>query len=372
MARSESLTVSPVPIEQALATLRDEWGMTSRDSIDDPTMSPAWLQTWWRHFGKPGTERVLRLLAPDGRTLGFLFTRLETERYYGLPVRTVRCWVNGQAQRANLILRCDAGAAARALAEHWTRNREWDLLRLHGLPEGEFTDALARQLETLRCRCTTTRTWGHSRLKIDQPWEQYLRTGVSRETRRRFERQGRRLAELGTVHWTNARLGEAVTAGLKAFMDIEGRSWKREAGETIASDPALVAFYDDVIRTFSAAGMAEVTVLSLDEAPIAAVISLSSRSRLVTLKSSFDEGFAKYSPGSQLFTQVTAEAFHGGFQELDFYAKIPFSERWTKDERRFSDLLIEGPTVRSWLIGRAWAAKNRRAAVHAPGEAKVE
>jgi CelD/BcsL family acetyltransferase involved in cellulose biosynthesis len=371
MAGSESLTVSIVPIESALATLRDEWRLNSPDSIDDPTMSPAWLEVWWRHFGKPGTERVLCLLEPDGRKVGFLFTRLEADHFFGFPVRTVRCWVNSHAQRANLFLRCDADTAARAFAEYWVRNRQWDRLRLHGLPEGEFTDALVRHAGMLRCRCTTVRSWGHSRLKADQPWEKYRRAGLSGDTRRRFERQGRRLAELGTVVATNATLREPVTAGFKAFMDIETQSWKRAEGETIASDPALVAFYDDVVRTFSAAGMAEVTVLYLNEEPIAAALNLATRTRLVTLKSSFDQRLAKLSPGSQLFLHVTARAFNGGFQELDFYGKMSFTERWTRDERRFSDLLIEAPSVRSWLIGRAWAAKNRRSALRAPGSTNV-
>jgi len=365
MARSDSLTVSIVPIESALATLRDEWGMTSPETIDDPTMSPDWLEIWWRHFGKPGTEQVLCLLAPDGRKVGFLFTRLETDRYYGLPVRTVRCWVNGHAQRANLILRCDADAAARALAEHWARNRQWDLLRLHGLPEGEFTESLPRHVEALRCRCTTTRTWGHSRIKVDQPWERYFRTGISRDTRKEIRRQGRRLADLGNVRWTDSDSTTTAMAGLEALMEIERQSWKREAGETIASDPALVAFYQDVVRCFSAAGMTVMTVLQLNDSPIAAALALSTRRRLVTLKTSFDKHFAKHSPGSQLYTHVTAQVFSGGFQELDFYGKMPFTERWAKDERRFCDLLIEAPTVRSWLIGLAWAAKNRRSAVRA-------
>jgi len=370
MPRTEPLTVTVVSIDSALATLRDAWGMTTPDAVDDPTMSPIWLQVWWRHFGHPGTERVLCLVAPDGQKVGFLFTRLETEHHYRLPIRTLRCWVNSHAQRANLILRCDAAAAARAFAEHWARDRQWDLLRLHGLPEGEFTDALARHLEALRCRCTVLRNWGHSRVKVEQPWEQYFRTGLSRDTRQEVARQGRRLADLGSVDWSNSDSSTSAMAGLEAFMEVEKQSWKREAGETIASDPTLVAFYGDLIGSFAAAGMAAVTVLRLNGAPIAAALGLSTR-RLVALKTSFDQRFAKYSPGSQLFTHVTANAFNGGFQELDFYGKMPFSERWTKDERGFADLLIEGPTVRSWLIGLAWAAKNRWSALRATGSPNV-
>jgi CelD/BcsL family acetyltransferase involved in cellulose biosynthesis len=351
------LSVATIAIDDALATLRDEWGATHRESIDDPTLSPDWLQIWWQHFGQPSSDRVLSLTASDGKVAGLLFTRFQTEYYYRLPVRTIRCWVNSHAQRAGLFLRCDAETAAQTLAEHWLRRDGWDLIRLQGLPDDEFTSALVRHITALRGRCVLFRNWSHSRLRIDRPWKDYYYGVVAGDTRRRFERQGRSLAKVGKLTWRNYDSVENLKTAFEEFVQLESQSWKSSSGETIAKSAELATFYRDIFYTFAAKGMASIPVLYLDGAPICAALNLIGRDRLLTLKGSFDERLAKYSPGSQLFPRIIEHAFHEKLGEVDFYSKISFAQRWTKDERRFIDFQIEGPGIRSRLVG--WARATR-------------
>jgi CelD/BcsL family acetyltransferase involved in cellulose biosynthesis len=354
MQGREDLKVVVVPIAIACETLREDWPNQRPDEPDDPTLTPEWLQIWWRHFGLPGTEQVLCLLASSGEKVGFLFTLTEVERHNGLPVRVIRCWVNSHNQRAALFLRCDADAAARALSRYWADHaRQWDLLRLHGLPDGIFTNSLVLHASALRCECLSVRPWSHSRLRIRQSWEEYFREAVSKDTRKRIDRQGRQLAEYGALTWRSHTAGEASTIGFDAFMNVELRSWKAKVGEIVQSESTLTSFYRDVIRTFEANEKAVVTALYLHQTPICAGLSLLTDGRLLLLKTSFDEKFAKYSPGSQLYKNVIAKAFNDSLVEVDFYSKMEFSQRWTKDERHFVDLQILSSTIRSRLIGRA-------------------
>ena len=367
---TKCLSVVVVPVDSALATLRD-WQISDPKIVDDPTLSPDWLHIWWRHFGKSGSEQVLCLVSPEGQRVGLLFTHKNVERYYHLPVRTIRCWVNSHAQRAGLFLRCDPDSAARAFVEHWVRcSRQWDLLSLQGLPEGEFSRSLMHHADARRCQRVSLRTWGHSRLEIDRSWEDYFRHAVSKDTRWDVERQGRRLAELGTTRWCNHDSIEAVVAAFDEFMTVESQSWKRLTGETIASQPRLAAFYLDMFQSLAAEGKAEIAVFYLADSPICASLNLVDHGRLLTLKTSFDERFAKYSPGSQLYRHLIAHAFCSEFKEVDFYGKIRFTQRWTKAERCFIDLQFQGPTMRSRLIGLAKAAKDWWVAARQEGKAR--
>ncbi len=360
MPDREPLNVAVLPIEAALAWLRRDRPAGDATPNDDPTLSPEWLELWWRHFGTPGTERVLALISPGGDTVGLLFTRLETERYSRLPVRTIRCWVNSHAQRASLVLRCDETAAAQALLRYWiSTGGEWDLLRLQGLPDGTFARALIDQARILHCRCDLARRWGHSRLVLGRSWDDYYFHVVSPDTRREVERQGRRLDQLGAVAWTLHQSPDAVAAGYVDFMQVEAQSWKRSAGEVVADNPVIAGFYRDAARTFAAIGQATVAVLRIGDVPICATLVLTTPNRMLTLKTSFDERFAKYSPGSQAFKRLIAQASGQGFKEFDFYGKMAFSQRWTKDERCFIDLDIQGRTIRSRLVALARAARKR-------------
>jgi CelD/BcsL family acetyltransferase involved in cellulose biosynthesis len=371
MPDREALSVVVLPVEEALGWLRRDRQAGSPGGSDDPTLAPEWLELWWRHFGTPGTDRALALISPAGDTVGVLFTRLETERYSRLPVRTIRSWVNSHAQRASLILRCDENAAARAVMLHWIRTgSQWDFLRLQGLPDGTFARALLDQARILRCCGNVAREWGHSRLVLDRSWDSYYFHVVSPNTRREVERQGRRLDQLGVVSWALHESPEAVAAGYDDFISVEAQSWKRSAGEVVAGNPAVAGFYRDVTRTFAATGQATVAVLRLDDAPICAALVLTTPRRILTLKTSFDERFAKYSPGSQAFKRLIARAVDQGFKEFDFYGKMAFSQRWTKDERCFIDLDIQGRTIRSRLVACARDLRRRWSARRQDGKAR--
>jgi CelD/BcsL family acetyltransferase involved in cellulose biosynthesis len=141
-------------------------------------------------------------------------------------------------------------------------------------------------------------------------------------------------------------------------MKIELESWKNTSGEILASRPVLAGFYQDVAMAFAAKGKATVATLRLDDVPICAVLELRSARRLLTLKTSFDERYAKYSPGSQLFKCLIEQAFREGFKEFDFYGMMAFSRRWAKLDRRFVDLEIEGSTLRSRSVGMVKMARN--------------
>lgn len=367
MRNSDPLSVAVLSIDSAFEVLRNDWQAPDPAGAGDPTLSVEWLQVWWRNFGKPGTDRILALVSTEDRILGLLFTRIETEYYHRLPVKTVRCWVNSHAQRASLFLRCDANAAAKAFADHWARSgRQWDLLRLQGLPDGEFGHALLYHANLVGCRCDVVREWGHSWLDIDRPWEEYWRDIMSSETRRTIDRQGRRLARLGTITSVIHQTAQGVEDGFGDLMKIETESWKRSAGEIVASHPVVASFYSDISKTFAGIGKAGVAVLYLDRAPICAAILLITDCRILILKSSYTEQLAKHSPGTQLFKQVLAHAFSKGFKEVDFYGKMAFTQRWTKDEQRFIDLEICGRTIRSRAIILArtakhwWAARSRK------------
>ena len=366
----EPLHVALLPLDRAFDILRSEWAGENAAATDDPTLSDAYLRIWWRYFGTPGSDAILALMTPAETVVGLLFTRMETEVYGRMPVRVIRCWVNGHAQRAGLFLRCDPNKAAQAIAAYWASNRRrWDLLRLQGLPEGDFADALLQHARARRGRGTVARRWAHSVLNIEEPWETYLRSRISTDTRKEVERQGRRLAQVAAVDFQIRESVEAVSAAMKDFATIELGSWKKEAGEVLASQPAIAGFYQDVFTTFAARGMAAVATLRVGDTPICAVLGLRTDRRLLALKTSFDERYAKYSPGSQLFKHLIEHSFGRGFTEFDFYGMMSFSQRWSKQVRGFVDLEIEGSTLRSRSVGMVKAARrwwrDRRQGRHA-------
>ena len=314
-------------------------GEAALNANESPFLTLEWLQPWRRHFGS-GRERVFAVGGADG-SKGVFFAEIREETYSGIPLRVVRSFVNNHSVRAALCIGSEPSDLAQGIASDLVARRsEWDVLRLQGVSrQTEFASALCNALGRLGCSAQIEREWSHDALRFSPAgWLAYYQ-GLSKETRRVNERMRRRLNELGTLSWKKCRTLDELCTGFAAFLEIEGRSWKAESGEVIAGDPAIHGFYADVIEAFGRKEQCEIDVLYLDQRAICAVLSLSYKGRLTTLKSSFDASFAKYSPGWQLFRFLLEDALARSITHVDFYADLEFSKRWATMQQPFCDII---------------------------------
>src|SRR3546814_3010521 len=63
----------------------------------------------------------------------------------------------------------------------------------------------------------------------------YWEAAVRAKKRKELRRQANRLAEQGTVAFRRWRAGDALDPWLDAFLDLEARGWKGQAGSALAS-----------------------------------------------------------------------------------------------------------------------------------------
>lgn len=334
---------------------RERWDSASplRDNAN-PFLQFDWLECWWSHFGDPGGAEILINLDGGQDLTAALFTRRTRENFCGFPVRSIRCWVNDHCHRAGLVVAgCDVEALAASWLTHWERTAgSWDVLRLHGVPScSRVVSALAHEARA-QGYASAVQEWDHTRLVIDRPWRDYF-ASIRRKTRNSKERTMRRLEEIGQCAWRKYSHGNDVLSGLELFIEMEQRSWKARRGEIMLHRPNVGDFYRDLGRRLAGHGRFEVDLLFLDQRVIGGLISLSYKNRLTTLKISFDQEFARYSPGWILLRYVVEDAFARQFDEIDFYAWKPISRWWSKDTRRFHNLLLFSPAIRGRAIAMA-------------------
>jgi CelD/BcsL family acetyltransferase involved in cellulose biosynthesis len=323
-----------------------------------PLLSFAWLDSWWRHFGAAGSEQILVGRDANGELTGAMFTQLVKQRYYSLPVRTLKCWVNSHSQRASVVTIGDAAQFASTVVDFWiARRSQWDIARLQGLStDSPFTQALLSEATRRGCYAVIERSWKNNRLLADRPWQEYYRS-LSRQTREKGERLERRLAEQGRCEWRKYR-GDEMAAALDQYFAIEERSWKAAGGEVIARDPTLAGFYRTAVMALARAGQAEADMLLLDGQPICGLVSLVYGDRVFVLKTSYVEDYEKYSPGWLVYRRVLEEAFARGCREVDLFGNTRFTESWSGDANPFCDLLLHSPTWRGRASGFSKRMKN--------------
>lgn len=148
---------------------------------------------------------------------------------------------------------------------------------------------------------------GHERafLQSSEDGATYLRATLETRRRKEADRQRRRLAEQGELGFHIARSADEVSAALDAFLDLESKGWKGRRGTDLKSAPGTAAFIHDMARGMADAGTIRIVALTCGERLVASGIVVLSGSRAFYIKTTYDEGLSRFSPGLLLTLDLT-------------------------------------------------------------------
>lgn len=120
-----------------------------------------------------------------------------------------------------------------------------------------------------------------------------------------LRRQRRRLEEEGALVFETVREPARVAAAMGEYLALEAKGWKGRNGSAAQSDPVVERFLCEAVHALGAQGKARLDFLRMNGVAIAAAITLFSGDRGWFWKISYDEGFARFSPGVQLTFELT-------------------------------------------------------------------
>jgi CelD/BcsL family acetyltransferase involved in cellulose biosynthesis len=283
----------------------------------EPQMSPAWIESWWRHLAPPSAEpRAVAVrdgetvigLAPffvDGRRGGRVDYRLPDVRIFG---RLCPLAAPGREWEV-------AGAVAGALALAHPRP---DLLAFEALPLGSaWPLALRDEWPTpirpivnqyLVCGCPTVSLRGGS-------FEDWL-AAKSSNFRSQMRRLSRRfLADGGTVRTsTQASLG----ADVETFVRLHGARWEgRGESNLVALGESLSPMLREVGERLLPEGRFRMRMLEVHGEPISAQLFLAAGPRVLYVNGGWDERFARFKPHMLGLYGAIEDAFARGESTLD-------------------------------------------------------
>jgi CelD/BcsL family acetyltransferase involved in cellulose biosynthesis len=123
---------------------------------------------------------------------------------------------------------------------------------------------------------------------------------------REARRLRRRLGEVGRAEFAVAHTASEVAPALQRFLALESQGWKGAAGTALIQSAAHRQFAESALDALARRGEATIAELTLDGRIVASVIALRSADRVWSWKMAYDEGMARFSPGLQTMTEVTA------------------------------------------------------------------
>jgi CelD/BcsL family acetyltransferase involved in cellulose biosynthesis len=282
--------------------------------------------------------------SPSAPLLGVWPFRLVRLRW-GLPLPVLLGWTHPFAASGVPLIDRDRADAALTALYHLPSS-------FPGLPrralmpllpdQGAFADALGAVQGRLGLR--EARTEGHDRAILTPRANADTTAHLSSGSRSKLRQEYRRLEKDGPVTLRVVESVQELGPALETYLELEAKGWKGRAGTAIPSSPAETEFMRGVVRDLGVEGRARIDELRLGDRVIASSITYRNGQTAWYAKISFDEDFAKNSPGSQLVLKVT-EAMNAdpslGFVDSCAPPLHPLMRRFWPERMDISNRLLE-------------------------------
>jgi CelD/BcsL family acetyltransferase involved in cellulose biosynthesis len=223
------------------------------------------------------------------------------EVLYGrLPVIFTQNWCHHQMFLGTPLVRAGEETAFWTAVIETLDSAEWawSFLHVHGLVED---GPVHRGLQSAAAKLGRSSPIVHRRLRAflqsDLGPDAYYEAAVRQKKRKEIRRLRNRLAELGALSFRILDAENQIENWCDSYLAMEKAGWKGERGTALACQPHTEAYFREVVRAAWEAGWLQFLRLDLDERPLAMLVNLISPPGSFSFKTSFDEEFARFSPG---------------------------------------------------------------------------
>jgi CelD/BcsL family acetyltransferase involved in cellulose biosynthesis len=342
LAPTQNLIVERRPLD-GLGNIPGPWRQLAERAVEPNVFhTPDFALAAAPELGR-GVEAIL-VWSAERALLGLLLFRRSWRRY-GVKLPLLVGWTHPFAPLGTpLIDRNAVAEVAGAFLEHIVGDAALPkLLLLPLLPDaGPAARALRAAGEKLGGMHAAFGQ--HQRAALDLAAGRDLDEVIGAKRVREARRLRRRLGEAGRVNFSVARAPTEVAPALQRFLALESQGWKGAAGTALIQSAAHRRFAETALDGLAGRGEATIAELSLDERVVASIILLRSADRVWSWKMAYDERMARFSPGLQAMTDLTAALIADDtirFADSCAVPDHPLMDHLWHDRLAMADLMIE-------------------------------
>ncbi|WP_447598428.1 GNAT family N-acetyltransferase [Nitrospira sp. Nam80] len=213
----------------------------------------------------------------------------------------------------------------------------WDVLTLEEIPaESSSVDILRECFEAAGKVIDMTRSTCCPILHLPRSCVEYRRT-LSANRRYNLQRKQKALQRLGPVSYRHIQNGPELSQAFDAIIALHETKWMSAGrGGGAFSRERFRAFNYDIVSSFENTGWLSLSLLTLDDRPIAGIYGFIYEGTYYFYLPGCDPTAAPHaSPGMLLLAHRIEQAIEEGDDHFDFLqGRADYKERWADDIRR--------------------------------------
>lgn len=322
---------------EIIAEIFDEWTtLCDEGASDEPFFRPEWFAAFTKSFEK---EITLLTVRRGEKLRAVLPLCVKRDSLHSVPVRKLQAVFNLQTPRFDLVHGADESERAAILKSLWTEIKtlpRWDVLEIRMVKKGSWLDDLLALAAAENHRTGTWKMDAAPYISLPEADDKakliddYFKK-LSKNRRQLLKKKRRYLEELGAVEVVTTRGFSAEL--MRKYFDLEASGWKERAGTSVTSDERTAQLHEEFARAVADRNALIFQELKLNGKTIAMYISILEARKTIGWKMSYDENYAKFSPGNLLFIEVLNECMRNGSPELDQLSPATYNKSmWATGE----------------------------------------
>lgn len=314
-----------------------EWTILCEEGASNsPFLRPEWFVAFVKNFEK---EVELITVRRDGKLRAILPLVKKNGTLHGIPVKKLQAVYNLQTQNFDLIHGADETERKEIVEALWKeikKQKNWQVLELRQVKKDSWLNDLIALAESENYK---TGVWGMDGSPFvslpqgddkEQLIENYSQ-GLSKNRRQLLKKKMRALEKLGKVEFVTTRGYQADL--MQKYFELEAKSWKGREGTAVTNDERAAKLHDEFAREVAAKDALFIYELKLNGKTIAMYLSIMYDRQTIGWKMSFDEEYARFSPGNLLFKEVLNDCMRNGSPELDQLSPATYNKKlWASGE----------------------------------------
>ena len=315
-----------------------EWTeLCEEGASNEPFLRPEWFTVFVKNFENEIELITVRL---DGKLRAVLPLAGKRASLHGIPVRKLRAVYNLNTPRFDLIHGADETERKSIVTAIWKTIRDrsgWDVLETRLVKKDSWLGDVLALAEKENYPTGIWRMDSAPFVSLPQSDDQqeYIDNffkGSRKHLRQELDRRLRRLREIGAVEFVS--IHGYTPELIKTYFDLEAKGWKGRGGTAVTNDSRVARMHEDFARAVADNRSLFVYELKLDGKTIAMSLNIRYGKETIHWKTSYDEDYARYSPGNILFRELVVDCIRSNSAEIDFLSPATPNKRfWASGER---------------------------------------
>ena len=291
--------------DETLAARAPEWERLAAEAVEPNVFYEPWMfLPAWRLFPRPESAGVLFVFerAGSSRTLRGVFPFVGDRHHRLLPLprwslfRYYYCSLCTPLVSRENTVRVIEEALRWALEQSSPGYAAFSFINA----DGTFRSALAAASSSIDGLYCPERRIDRALLVRNASAEEYLSAALSGKKRKDLRRLERRLSEIGKLTFVRLDHGRAPSDSIDEFLRLELSGWKGRSGTAFAATTGGSEFFHTILAEAGARDRLRLSALRLDGRLVAGFCVLTAGDGAYAFRISFDESYAKFSPGTLL------------------------------------------------------------------------